>query len=172
MSDIRRNQNIRLRHTLLATAGALVLTIIAIYGFYSDYFIFSKDVLIASLVFLWWGNLGFITAIISGFNERFKDPSLSFSQMIWGTTTSFFYFCSLTDIYLIIYLLIFLTMVFGALRLTVREFRIYCWFTICAALICLYLRHAVLGFEKNDYCLLYTSPSPRDLSTSRMPSSA
>ena len=27
-------------------------------------------------------------------------------------------------------------------------------------------------FEKNVLCLLYTSPSPRDLSTSRMPSSA
>ena len=26
--------------------------------------------------------------------------------------------------------------------------------------------------EDNRYCLLYTSPSPRDLSTSRMPSSA
>ena len=26
--------------------------------------------------------------------------------------------------------------------------------------------------SKNDVCLLYTSPSPRDLSTSRMPSSA
>ena len=26
--------------------------------------------------------------------------------------------------------------------------------------------------EKNKSCLLYTSPSPRDLSTSRMPSSA
>ena len=25
---------------------------------------------------------------------------------------------------------------------------------------------------KNEFCLLYTSPSPRDLSTSRMPSSA
>ena len=25
---------------------------------------------------------------------------------------------------------------------------------------------------RDDYCLLYTSPSPRDLSTSRMPSSA
>ena len=25
---------------------------------------------------------------------------------------------------------------------------------------------------QDDYCLLYTSPSPRDLSTSRMPSSA
>ena len=25
---------------------------------------------------------------------------------------------------------------------------------------------------KNNFCLLYTSPSPRDLSTSRMPSSA
>ena len=27
-------------------------------------------------------------------------------------------------------------------------------------------------FEHNTHCLLYTSPSPRDLSTSRMPSSA
>ena len=26
--------------------------------------------------------------------------------------------------------------------------------------------------DSNDICLLYTSPSPRDLSTSRMPSSA
>ena len=28
------------------------------------------------------------------------------------------------------------------------------------------------GFECDGSCLLYTSPSPRDLSTSRMPSSA
>ena len=28
------------------------------------------------------------------------------------------------------------------------------------------------GIPQGDYCLLYTSPSPRDLSTSRMPSSA
>ena len=26
--------------------------------------------------------------------------------------------------------------------------------------------------KEKDFCLLYTSPSPRDLSTSRMPSSA
>ena len=29
-----------------------------------------------------------------------------------------------------------------------------------------------LGIQDVDICLLYTSPSPRDLSTSRMPSSA
>ena len=29
-----------------------------------------------------------------------------------------------------------------------------------------------INFEKFEICLLYTSPSPRDLSTSRMPSSA
>ena len=29
-----------------------------------------------------------------------------------------------------------------------------------------------IGFDKISICLLYTSPSPRDLSTSRMPSSA
>ena len=29
-----------------------------------------------------------------------------------------------------------------------------------------------VGYEKPIVCLLYTSPSPRDLSTSRMPSSA
>ena len=28
------------------------------------------------------------------------------------------------------------------------------------------------GYAKDNVCLLYTSPSPRDLSTSRMPSSA
>ena len=28
------------------------------------------------------------------------------------------------------------------------------------------------GLDARDICLLYTSPSPRDLSTSRMPSSA
>ena len=30
----------------------------------------------------------------------------------------------------------------------------------------------VLAYSKSEGCLLYTSPSPRDLSTSRMPSSA
>ena len=30
----------------------------------------------------------------------------------------------------------------------------------------------VISFEQFQDCLLYTSPSPRDLSTSRMPSSA
>ena len=33
-------------------------------------------------------------------------------------------------------------------------------------------KYAFKGFEYEDICLLYTSPSPRDLSTSRMPSSA
>ena len=30
----------------------------------------------------------------------------------------------------------------------------------------------ITDFDVSDFCLLYTSPSPRDLSTSRMPSSA
>ena len=30
----------------------------------------------------------------------------------------------------------------------------------------------IVPFIRGDGCLLYTSPSPRDLSTSRMPSSA
>ena len=33
-------------------------------------------------------------------------------------------------------------------------------------------RDVVAGFAGSTACLLYTSPSPRDLSTSRMPSSA
>ena len=37
-----------------------------------------------------------------------------------------------------------------------------------------YVSNAMFGqeFEYPEVCLLYTSPSPRDLSTSRMPSSA
>ena len=34
------------------------------------------------------------------------------------------------------------------------------------------LSAGVLSGERDQVCLLYTSPSPRDLSTSRMPSSA
>ena len=34
------------------------------------------------------------------------------------------------------------------------------------------IEEAVENFNKLEPCLLYTSPSPRDLSTSRMPSSA
>ena len=34
------------------------------------------------------------------------------------------------------------------------------------------LKSAIEGIGTYDCCLLYTSPSPRDLSTSRMPSSA
>ena len=34
------------------------------------------------------------------------------------------------------------------------------------------VRHTKESLENIDSCLLYTSPSPRDLSTSRMPSSA
>ena len=33
-------------------------------------------------------------------------------------------------------------------------------------------RHGVTKWNRGITCLLYTSPSPRDLSTSRMPSSA
>ena len=34
------------------------------------------------------------------------------------------------------------------------------------------IAYALLGSSRTLSCLLYTSPSPRDLSTSRMPSSA
>ena len=40
--------------------------------------------------------------------------------------------------------------------------------TLAMASILLLIGYAI----KNKVCLLYTSPSPRDLSTSRMPSSA
>ena len=33
-------------------------------------------------------------------------------------------------------------------------------------------KHEILPFDKNNHCLLYTSPSPRDATLSRMPSSA
>ena len=35
-----------------------------------------------------------------------------------------------------------------------------------------YLNHVIIGLDRADNCLLYTSPSPRDLLKSRMPSSA
>ena len=34
------------------------------------------------------------------------------------------------------------------------------------------IRHALAAAEQDENCLLYTSPSPRDVEESRMPSSA
>ena len=47
--------------------------------------------------------------------------------------------------------------------------------TVAGKLVAVQYFHRRAGIElpmRNPYCLLYTSPSPRDLSTSRMPSSA
>ena len=44
--------------------------------------------------------------------------------------------------------------------------------TIKARAVAMRIKHRDQEYELNLICLLYTSPSPRDLSTSRMPSSA
>ena len=42
----------------------------------------------------------------------------------------------------------------------------------CLKIVNAYFEEISKGLERGEDCLLYTSPSPRDLSTSRMPSSA
>ena len=46
------------------------------------------------------------------------------------------------------------------------------WAALVAELILFFVARGVAEKGNNSTCLLYTSPSPRDLSTSRMPSSA
>ena len=47
----------------------------------------------------------------------------------------------------------------------------YLIFTVITTLLTFYIVE-IFSIRWNQFCLLYTSPSPRDLSTSRMPSSA
>ena len=47
------------------------------------------------------------------------------------------------------------------------------WYIVDLVYVTLHIYYQPMGFNiENTYCLLYTSPSPRDSTSSRMPSSA
>jgi len=85
----------------------------------------TSNVLVRSFFGILFCNLIIYTIIRSGFNKRFKDPSLTLLQMIIATfwvMMIVFYADSMRSVVLLTYLIVF---VFGLFRLNVWQFFFY-----------------------------------------------
>jgi signal transduction histidine kinase/DNA-binding response OmpR family regulator len=140
VTDLARQQAIRLSNTLLAAAGGLVLTLALIFGYVNGYLVLSAAGLAAALVLFWLVNCAFIMAIKSGFNLRFSDPALSLPQMYWATTCAMGAVAVSTNLDLVLYLMILITVVFGIFRATERQFNALCAYVIAVLLLMHWLR--------------------------------
>ncbi len=140
VTDLARQQAIRLSNTLLAAAGGLVLTLVLIFGYVNAYLALPAAGLAAAISLFWLVNGAFIVAIKSGFNLRFSDPALSLPQMYWATTCAMGAIAISTNLDLVLYLMILITVVFGIFRATERQFNALCAYVIVVLLLMHWLR--------------------------------
>ncbi len=78
-------QNVRMLRHLAAVAAFLIYTIIIILYYNYDLLSVDKEIFKSILVFIWTGLFIFTALIRTGLNTRFKDPSLTIPQLLWGT---------------------------------------------------------------------------------------
>lgn len=115
-------QLLRLRRTLAAAAGGMLLSIVAGVFLIQGHFRIGAGGFAVVNIIYWTINLGFVTAIWSGFNRRFRDRSLTIPQLLWATL------CVMTAAYLsvgqqeVVLMFYFLALAFGCFRLRLRGF--------------------------------------------------
>ena len=123
--NIGSKQNLRLRNTLLASAGGGVLSLILIYAYHTGNTSLSLSALILALGIFWFVCGVFITIILTNYNLKFNDPSLSLAQMYWATSTSLVVLSMVTEYRELVYVLLLITMVFGIFRVTLKEYNVF-----------------------------------------------
>ena len=72
------------RH-LAAVFSLLVFTIIILFFYHNNLFSVDKSTFNSVLIFFWCGVAVFTIAFRTGLNELSPDPSLTVSQILWGT---------------------------------------------------------------------------------------
>ena len=135
MSDLARQQSIRLSNTLLAAAGGLVLSCAFVYGYCVGYVWLSGSALILALFGFWLVNALFIWLIMKGHNLRFADPALSLPQMYWATSSAMGVLLVSENLDTVIYLLVLITVVFGIFRASERQFNTLCAYVVVAMML-------------------------------------
>ena len=115
-------QRIRLTNTTVACIGGAMQSLVLTYAVLNEYSLLNVAGLIGYLVIFWLVNFVFVALIFFGINLRFKDPSLSFAQMIWAIATSLFVVMVLTQLQSLIYLMMFSVMIYGIFQLREEQF--------------------------------------------------
>ncbi|MBE9564180.1 MAG: GGDEF domain-containing protein [Proteobacteria bacterium] len=80
-----------LRH-LAAVMALFIYTLVGIFFYHYDLYSVEKETFEIILLFFWIGVFTFTAVLRTGLNLRFKDPSLTIAQLLWGT----FYLLTIT----------------------------------------------------------------------------
>lgn len=112
---------LRFRRTLIAGGAAIVLTLI--FWVAAEYRMvrLGRDQLILLFSAFWIGNLVFFWIIRSGFNRRFRDPSLTLAQILWSISWVMVLTYFLDDARPAALMLCLLVINFGAFRLNLAQ---------------------------------------------------
>lgn len=137
-------QTLRIKRFLIAFAAYSIWYFISAFTFLMGLALIQLDVLVGCLLGIIICNILIYAMIRTGFNKRFKDPSLTLFQMLiatFWTMVVLYYVGSARSIVLLLYLVIF---VFGLFRLKVREFLFLSVFAVVAyatVILLLYQNH-------------------------------
>jgi len=115
-------QALRVRRTLLAIGMAGVHLLICWAAYNCGLLRLSLVGFILFTAALWVGHFAFYFVIRTGLNKRFRDPSLTFAQIMWTATCIVLTAYLLNGLRPVVLMLFLVGMLFGFFRLNFREF--------------------------------------------------
>lgn len=117
-----RKQQLRVVRTLQATGGALIQSIVVLILFFVESFRLSDIDFLILIGSLWIGHIAFFLLIRSGFNQRFSDPSMTNAQIIWAIACNLLILFFMVKFRFMILPFLFLILIFGAFKMTTRQY--------------------------------------------------
>lgn len=115
-------QHIRVRRTLIGIMGALVHTLACYLLYKEGWFRTTPEEFAILWICIWTVHLSFFMVIRLGYNKRFKEPSLTIPQMLWGIATVMITIYFSDEFRLLLLSFCPLIMVFGAFRMNWVQF--------------------------------------------------
>lgn len=116
-----KHQAIRLRRVGLALLGGLFHTIVCVMLWFDGYFRMSLESLVIFFSLIWIVNFLFPILILTGVNERFKDPSMTIIMVLWSQLVVMASLYFVLEYRTLLLLFAILSIIFSAFRLGFRE---------------------------------------------------
>lgn len=117
-----RKQQLRVIRTLQAAGGALIQSIVAVILFFVESFRLSGSDFLILMGSLWIVHIIFFTLMRSGFNQRFSDPSMTYTQVISAIVSNLLILFFMVKFRFLMLPFLFLTLIFGAFKMTMRQY--------------------------------------------------
>ena len=132
-------QRLRLTRLLEAMAAAVFYTMVCALLFLQGMFRIDAGAFLGLLVALWVINLGFPALVLSGLNQRLRDPSMTMALILWSTVALMVGVYLLDEMRPALLLVYPMVLLFGAFRLNLVQFLIIGMFGVVAYLVVILL---------------------------------